>query len=100
MFNKVLFTRFSLVIFLVASISCLLFLLRPNWEIRGDGHGYYVYLRSAYFDHNLDFHNEYSRYDQLYGTNFSQSTVTSIGKLGNPFAVGLSIFWLPFFFNC
>lgn len=97
MFKNVLYTRLGLGIFFVALILGLIFLLNPIWEIRGDGHGYYIYLRSLYFDHNLDFNNEYARYDALYGTHFLQSTVTPVGKFGNPFAIGLSIFWLPFF---
>ncbi|MBI4427183.1 MAG: hypothetical protein HY569_01720 [Candidatus Magasanikbacteria bacterium] len=97
MFRKILYTRLSLGIFLVTVILGLIFLLNPSWGIKGDGHGYYIYLRSLYFDHDLNFSNEYARYDALYGTHFLQSAITPIGKLGNPFAIGLSIFWLPFF---
>lgn len=91
------FTRTKLIIFLTSVILFLIFLLRPQWEIAGDGYGYYLYLRSSYFDHDLKFDNEWARYDDIYGTDYSYSEITPISKKGNTFPVGLSIFWLPFF---
>ncbi|MCX6779002.1 MAG: hypothetical protein NTU97_02115 [Candidatus Magasanikbacteria bacterium] len=78
-------------------IILLIIKLQPSWKITGDGFGYYSYLRSLYFDHNLDFHNEYKYYDLTFNSHLADIKLTPINKLGNVFAVGLSIVWLPFF---
>lgn len=91
------FTTKTLLLVLGLFFLLSIVVLNPLWQIKGDGHGYYVYLRSLYFDHNLDFTNEYLRYDNLYGTELLTKALTPIGKLGNPFAVGLPIFLIPFF---
>lgn len=97
MAQEKIFTRINLIFFLTAVILVLIFLLRPHWEFGGDNNGYYIYLRSLYFDHDLNFANELARYDAIYGTDLFRTAVTSTGKFGNPFPVGESIFWLPFF---
>lgn len=86
-----------LVLFLFAVFTVSFYILNPVWQIRGDGHGYYLYLRSLYFDNDLDFNNEIARYDKLYDTDLSQRALTSMGKIGNPFAIGWAIFLSPFF---
>lgn len=91
------FTRQNLIFFLAVTILGLIFMLRPHWEFGGDNNGYYMYLRSLYFDHDLNFANELAYYDGLYGTKLSETAITPVGKLGDPFSVGVSIFWLLFF---
>ncbi len=58
--------------------------------------GYYAYLRSAFFDHDLDFRNEYGA---LGGIGFASpdQAPTVTGKLPNPYAIGCAFMWLPFF---
>jgi hypothetical protein len=92
-----LFSVKTLLVLTLTVFAVSFYVLNPVWQIRGDGHGYYIYLRSLYFDHDLDFHNEISRYDSLYGTNYLHQIKTTNGKIGNPFAIGLSFFLLPFF---
>lgn len=86
-----------LVFFSLAIIFLSIFFLRPSWQVGGDGYGYYAYLRSIYFDHNLNFENEMRQFDEMYGTHTLESRATPIGRTGNPFAVGWSILYAPFF---
>jgi hypothetical protein len=62
--------------------------------IGSDGVGYYMYVRSAVIDHDIDFANEYK---QLYPTGHPTAIRTSTGFVANQYAVGTSILWLPFF---
>lgn len=85
----------------------LLFLLTIpliNPYIRGDGNGYYAYVRSAIIDRDLQFENEYRHGDPA----FIQSTfdaegrlwpnlVTDKGYARNQWAIGPSVLWIPFF---
>ena len=71
-----------------------LFLLKPR--IGGDGFSYYAWLRSAAFDHDLNFTNEYRDYNTGdYWTAQEESTVT--GLAANPFSIGPAILWTPWF---
>jgi len=58
--------------------------------------GYYAYLRSGFFDHDLEFRNEYTA---LHGIGFASpdQPLTPTGKLPNPYAVGCAVMWFPFF---
>ncbi len=74
-----------------------------NPLVRGDGVGYYAYVRSLLIDHNLRFENEW-----LAGnSSFVQSRVDANGHLRaeqysptgyvkNHFSVGASVLWAPF----
>ena len=55
----------------------------------GDDAGYYAYLRSAFFDHDLDFFNEkgYYHFD----------TITPTGYSINYWTIGSALLWIPFF---
>lgn len=56
---------------------------------------YYMYLRSLFFDGNLDFSNEVGR---LFGEAYvRQTAIPATGLPGNNWSVGPAIFWLPFF---
>lgn len=86
-----------LIIFSLIIILFSIFFLCPNLQIGGDGYGYYSYLRSAFFDRDLDFENEMRQFDEMYGAHTLESRLTPTGKTGNPFAVGWSILYAPFF---
>lgn len=60
-------------------------------EFRADSGGYYEYLRSLAFDHDLDFTNERT----TWGLPLPAKTPT--GLRDNPYAVGCAVFWSPFF---
>jgi hypothetical protein len=87
----------SLLIVLILVIAISIFIAKPNWQIGGDGYGYYSYIRSIHFDCDLDFYNEFKMFDSLYRSQTLKYWETPIGKAGNPFAIGWSIFYAPFF---
>jgi hypothetical protein len=60
-------------------------------EFRADAAGYYVYLRSAALDHDLDFANEWEAW------RFPPLPVTATGLRPNLYSVGPALFWSPFF---
>lgn len=91
------YTAGGLLLILVFVIIILIIKLQPSWKITGDGFGYYGYLRSLYFDHDLNFHNEFKYYDLTFNSHIADVKLTPINRFGNVFAVGLSIVWLPFF---
>lgn len=87
-------------------ILLILFILTlplVNPWVRGDGVGYYAYVRSLVVEHNLDFQNDWRGGN----TSFTMGRVhaygsidprqyTRTGHLDNHFAVGASILWAPF----
>ena len=84
---------------LLALIICPVFLLCPS--IRGnDGVLNYVYLRSLFFDGDLNFSNEYEEFDRLKNYSFKFSEKPTSPKTGlkvNRYGIGSSILWAPFF---
>jgi hypothetical protein len=87
-------------------ILVLLFLISlplVNPWVRGDGVGYYAYIRSMLVEHKLDFQNDW-RHANLGFTlgkvhengAVDPAQFTSTGHLENHFAVGPSILWAPF----
>ena len=65
---------------------------RNCWDMSADSKLYYVYLRSMFFDGDLHFTNDYMK---MGGPLYSMNHQT--GYWNNPFAVGSSILWFPFF---
>jgi hypothetical protein len=60
--------------------------------VSGDGRYYYLVLRSAVLDHDLDFTNDYSLYGNWYFFGRTQA-----GRPANVFGVGPAVAWFPFF---
>ena len=91
-------TGYALILIIVVGIILLaaVFVLRPQWIIGSDGFGYYAYLRSAIFDHDLNFQNEYQMFDNQFGAQTLTYWRTPLDKAGNPFAIGASLLWAPF----
>ncbi len=80
---------------------CTLPLVNP-W-VRGDGVGYYAYLRALLIEHDLRFENDWrsanptfvmDRVDQQ--GRIRADEYTSTGHLDNHFTVGPAILWAPF----
>jgi hypothetical protein len=74
-----------------------------NPWVRGDGVGYYAYVRALLVEHKLDFTKDWlaandtftmGRVNRDGSLNRRQYTVT--GHIDNHWAVGASIFWAPF----
>lgn len=66
----------------------------------GDAAHYYVYLRSAVFDGDLHFRNDYIRLYGLKGGEPDTEWVyrdTATGRVRNMMAIGLPILWAPLF---
>jgi hypothetical protein len=82
--------RFLLVLFLLS-----LTLITPY--IRGDGNGYYAYVRSIWIDGDLDFRNEYARADPKFREAEQNWRKTPTGLTVNPWAPGSAVLWTPFF---
>jgi len=84
----------------------LLFVLTlplANPWVRGDGVGYYAYIRSMLVEHRLDFTQDWRNANE----SFTQGRIrqdgsidplqfTRTGRLDNHFAIGPAILWAPF----
>jgi hypothetical protein len=88
-------------IFVLAYTSSLVLLPKPTGRIvLGDAVHYYVYLRSAVFDRDLQFRNEYV---QIYGLRGGEADTewiyapTATGHTRNLMSVGPAIVWSPLF---
>lgn len=88
-----------------AKLLCLLFLLTlplVNPWVRGDGVGYYAYLRSALIDHDLNFENDYLAGNKSFVMgrvdaqgHLLRELYTKTGHVENHFSVGPAILWAP-----
>lgn len=72
--------------------------------LRGDGMGYYAWLRSPIIDGDLDFANEFERGNPAFVDSTHTETGeirpalrTGTGLVRNQWAVGAAILWSPFF---
>src|ERR1700690_1393380 len=82
-------------------VLILLFLLSlplVNPWVRGDGVGYYAYVRALLVEHKLDFHNDWRSANQSFTRGrvdqdgeIAPTQYTATGHLDNHFAVGPSI---------
>lgn len=82
---------------LVFFILCFLTILwQVNWQIGGDGFGYYSYIRSFIFDRDFNLQNEFALFDALNNYDTVVAWRTSVNQIANPFAVGAAILWSPF----
>src|ERR1700688_3334580 len=80
----------------------LLTLPLANPWVRGDGVGYYAYLRSALIDHDLRFENDYLAANQSFVISrvdaqgrLLPGLYTKTGYVENHFTVGAAILWAP-----
>jgi hypothetical protein len=80
-------------ILILVYVLLLIVLLTPR-IIGNDGIGYYVYLRSLFFDHDLDFTNEFAHYGSQYVI-VGHSPVTGRPVVGVP--IGSAVLWAPFY---
>jgi len=93
-------------LFIFASIIFLGHFLFSGQAIYGDGIDYWAYLPSIYFDHDIDFQNEYrhvynpennNSYNPEKAPEIQKTRYTSIGKTDNPHPPGTAIVWFPAF---
>jgi len=88
--------RILLVVFLIS-------LPLANPWIRGDGVGYYAYVRSLLIDHNLNFEKDWRAANPSFAAarvdangHLRADQYTSTGHVENHFSVGPAILWAPF----
>ena len=88
-------------LFAAAYSSSLVLRPKPNGRVvMGDALHHYVQLRSAVFDHDLHFRNEYVRLYGLEGGEPGTEWVydgTSTGHVRNLMPVGPALVWMPLF---
>ena len=79
---------------------CSLPLVNP-W-VRGDGVGYYAYLRAALIDHDMRFEKDYLAANRSFVIALTDANehllpelYTKTGYVGNHFAVGPALLWAP-----
>jgi hypothetical protein len=79
-------------------------LLLVNPWVRGDGVGYYAYLRAPIIEHSLNFENDYRSANASFrgprlddNGNLKPELRTPTGYLENHFTIGPAILWSPFF---
>jgi hypothetical protein len=72
--------------------------------LRGDGNGYYAWLRSPIVDHDLQFGNEFQHGDPAFlrtvydaQGNLLPGMVTETGHVRDQWSVGPAVVWAPFF---
>lgn len=85
-------------------IAFALSLALVNPYVRGDGNGYYAYVRSAVIDGDLQFENEFRQGDPAFrrfifdeAGRVRPEMRTPTGHVRNQWAVGPAIVWLPSF---
>src|SRR6476646_3856244 len=72
--------------------------------LRGDGNGYYAWLRSPMIDHDLRFDNEFRHGDPAFlrtaydaNGDLLPGMVTETGYVRDQWSVGPAVIWAPFF---
>jgi hypothetical protein len=85
-------------------VTFFLSLLILNPYIRGDGNGYYAYLRSIVIDHDLKFENEFQHADPAFKEYVFEEDgelrpimKMPTGYVRNQWATGSSLLWSPFY---
>jgi hypothetical protein len=89
-------------IMLAAYLVAILAFPKPDGRVLfGDATHHFVQLRSAVFDHDLDFQNEYVRIYRLRGgepgTEWVFTELTPTGRVRNYMPVGPAILWSPLY---
>lgn len=67
----------------------------PTPRIEADAVEYYAHLRSLYFDHDVEFTNEFRHFGILERWDKTEPTVTGYRRTN--FSVGPALAWLPFY---
>jgi len=75
--------------------TLLMQLSGPVPRLDADAVEYYSHLRSLYFDHDVDFENEFAHFGILSRWDKSQPTAT--GHRRTVFSVGPALLWMPFY---
>lgn len=96
--------KLLLLLLVPVAVVILLHYLVTGFIIYNDGMGYYVWIRSAVIDKDVNFSNEWSFYNSSY-SKFSNeprginapTKITPKGYMENIYPIGNSVMWAPFF---
>jgi hypothetical protein len=93
--------RKPLIALLLLFLAQFLLLFQPE-EMAWDGVFYYTYTRSVVCDGDLEMGNDLllfydTRDDPYFEDEHFEDTLTPTGRVDNPFAIGVSLLWLPWF---
>jgi hypothetical protein len=73
---------FIFLIFLLSMVQSAMPLFLSHSIVRGDGVGYFAYLRSLVFDGDLNFKNEFTHYESAFSEDTQPITTTWVkGKI-------------------
>lgn len=75
--------------------ALLLQLARPVPRLGADAIEYYAHLRSLYFDHDLDFADEFEHFGIL--ERYDKIRPTRTGHRRTIFSIGPALLWMPFY---
>jgi hypothetical protein len=87
--------RTGLLALVLGGPALALQLLAPVPRLDADAVEYYSHLRSLYFDHDVDFANEFEHFGILSRWDKAQPTAT--GHRRTVFSVGPALLWMPFY---
>jgi len=85
-----------LVLAVLLVVLGVVMITNAGFRVDSDGSNYFAYLRSAVFDRDLDFHNEFAHFNKAFWTTY-QPKETVTGHLTNVFSVGPAVLWAPFY---
>src|SRR6185369_5372986 len=87
--------RGALLALLLGGPALAVQLLSPPPRLDADAVEYYSHLRSLYFDHDVDFADEFAHFGIL--TRWDKSQPTATGHRRTVFSVGPALLWMPFY---
>lgn len=87
--------RTGLLALLLGAPALAVQILAPVPRLDADAVEYYSHLRSLYFDHDVDFANEFEHFGILARWDKAQPTAT--GHRRTVFSVGPALLWMPFY---
>ena len=97
--------RFVLLYFFLAVIFLSHYAIAGQ-AVYGDGIDYWAYLHSVYFDHDIDFENEFkhlysseynNHHPEIQAADIQKTMRTPIGKTDNPHLPGTALLLAPFY---
>jgi hypothetical protein len=83
------------IIIIILTYLLLTPFLLTVWIHSNDAVGHYSYLHSVVIDKDLDLHNEYDHYIEVFPT--IRKEYSSTNKVINRYGVGSAVLWSPFF---
>ncbi len=90
------FDEETIIILAVFIMLAIAMTIKSGFILSSDGPNYFAYLRSIFFDLDLDFRNEYFNFNKAFWDTY-RPKFTETGHYTNVFSVGPAILWAPFY---